>query len=148
MSPSRPSVLWISDMVSSPQRPGSSLSLHPSMQDGSFFPPHELVEARAWKSLTHIELDSVRLQPKDWRGMIEAIDFSALELLSFENSSFGLEELKMLVDRISDDGDFELPLVTLGLQGTSVAWDSEMADVCEQFRRLKTMVPFVEIQCI
>ncbi|KAF8925345.1 hypothetical protein BGZ58_000883 [Dissophora ornata] len=55
------------------------------------------------------------------------------------HSNFGLDELKMLVDRISDYGDFEVPLVTLEL------FKTDIEPYSEELERLKTMMPFVEI---
>ncbi|KAF8925344.1 hypothetical protein BGZ58_000882 [Dissophora ornata] len=85
------------------------------------------------------EFSDFRLDYRPWRKVVEAIDFSALESLSFRYSNFGLDDLKMLVDRISDYGDFEVPLVTLDLFQTNVGRNNE------QLERLKTMMPLVEI---
>ncbi|KAI8604352.1 hypothetical protein EDD21DRAFT_366492 [Dissophora ornata] len=126
-----------------------SLSPQLSMQDGSFIPPHESppVQARTWKSLTRIQLMGLFLQPDDWRKVVEAIDFSALESLSFRHSNFGLDELKNLVNCISGYGDPDLPLVTLDLFNAHVGQDRMNVDIDEQLKRLKTMKPLVEIEC-
>ena len=80
--------------------------------------------------------------------MVEAIDFSALEYLSFSNSSFCLDALKILVERISDIADLELPLATLDLSNTDVSWYSERVDVKEQLERLKMLIPFAKIRSL
>ncbi|KAI8598368.1 hypothetical protein EDD21DRAFT_382676 [Dissophora ornata] len=136
-----PSLTWICTMISSPlQR--SDAWLTPQLSDGSFIMPHESasVETRTWKPLTRIQLANFRLDPDEWRIVVRAIDFSVLKSLSFRYSNFGLEDLKMLVDRISDYGDFEVPLVTLDLFQTNVGGNSE------QLKRLKTMIPLVEVE--
>ncbi|KAI8604358.1 hypothetical protein EDD21DRAFT_222961 [Dissophora ornata] len=144
-----PSLAWICTMISPPpQRSDPMLSPQLSMQDGSSIPPHESapVGTRTWKSLARIQLMGLFLQPDNWRRVIEAIDFSALEFLSFNDSNFGLDELKMLVDRISDISDFKVPLVTLGLLSTPVWQNRGNDDVCEQWKRLKMMIPLVHTE--
>ncbi|KAI8604349.1 hypothetical protein EDD21DRAFT_366487, partial [Dissophora ornata] len=145
-----PSLTWICAMISPPsQRSDPSLSPQLSMQDGSFIPPHESepVQTRTWKSLTRIQLTGLFLQPDDWRKVVEAIDFLALESLSFRHSNFGQDELKILVNRISNYGDPDMPLVTLDLFNAHVGQDRMNVDIDKQLKRLKTMKPFVEIEC-
>ncbi|KAI8604355.1 hypothetical protein EDD21DRAFT_412159 [Dissophora ornata] len=121
-----------------PQRSDPLLSPELSLQDGSSIPPHESapVETRTWKSLTRIQLQGLCLKPDGWRKVVEAIDFSALESLSFSHSNFGLDDLKMLVDRISDYGDLWVPLVTLNLLKTNVGRRNS-----DQLESLKEMLP-------
>ena len=73
--------------------------------------------------------------------IVEAIDFSVLGSLSFRDSNFNLNELKILVGRISDNGNFELPMATLVPRSPSVVSNIEMNNISEQFERLKTIMP-------
>ncbi|KAF8930582.1 hypothetical protein BGZ58_008167 [Dissophora ornata] len=89
----------------------------------------------------------LHLDPDDWRKVVEAIDFLALESLSFRHSNFGQDELKILVNRISNYGDPDMPLVTLDLFNAHVGQDRMNVDIDKQLKRLKTMKPLVEIEC-
>ncbi|KAG0352228.1 hypothetical protein BGZ54_002896, partial [Gamsiella multidivaricata] len=94
-------VAWITKMVSAPPQQNPALM--------------------AWKSLTVIHLDHLALKPLDWKAVINSIDFSALETLSFNGSNFSLDQLRILVDRVTNNNNSTIILKMLDLRGTELA---------------------------
>ncbi|KAF9932041.1 hypothetical protein BGZ65_004627 [Modicella reniformis] len=81
-------ILWIVAMISAP----------PLLPFYSSVAPRE-----PWARLEVIHLKGIALQPKDWRSVIEAIDFMALDLLHFEDTNFSKKDLELLVNRVLDN---------------------------------------------
>ena len=53
--------------------------------------------------LKRIDLSELKLQTEEWKSVIEAIDLSELQILSFFKSNLPLVGLQLLVDRIPDN---------------------------------------------
>ncbi|KAF8980068.1 hypothetical protein BGZ46_004656 [Entomortierella lignicola] len=109
MVSSQPHVIWSSTRPSTPDIFVTNQSLISTIE-----PP------KAWTSLRSISLNGIHLQSGDWLTVIEAIDFSALESLSFIGSNFDLEQLEILVDCILDDDESQVPLSLLQLNFTNL----------------------------
>ena len=98
---------WLANMVSVPSPLSTSISSSGSI---CLSPP--------CRSLRVVILKYLRLRANDWRMLIDAIDFTALEHLSFELSNFSVRELGLLVMRIPDPGTLptDIPLRSLNLR--------------------------------
>ncbi|KAI8604345.1 hypothetical protein EDD21DRAFT_412148 [Dissophora ornata] len=104
-------------------------------------PPHQAGRLPPlWRSLSKIQLQHIRLQPEDWRTLIEEIDVTGLEELDVSNSNFSLEEFKTLADCIPDgiESVIVVPLKVLNLQDSTVAESEEVEAMQEVVTRMKT----------
>jgi hypothetical protein len=83
------------------------------------------------------------LQPGEWKEVIEAIDLSTLQHLSFEGSNFSQTQFGLLVDRFFDQ-DFRTssPLSSLNLCHTDVDCGADTQMLCE---KLRNKVPPVSV---
>ncbi|KAG0213689.1 hypothetical protein BGX31_001223 [Mortierella sp. GBA43] len=107
-------IRWIVAMVSAraPQEPVNRAIINRHI-------PHvKSVTQKSWTLLKRIGLDFIQLHALDWRRVIEAIDFSELQILSFRNTNLILEGLQLLVDRIPDN---KVPLEILDIRYTPAA---------------------------
>ncbi|KAF9436917.1 hypothetical protein BGZ76_002541 [Entomortierella beljakovae] len=134
MVSSKPHLLWSSTRPCTPDVFTSQQSLI------AVDPP------KAWTSLRSISLNGLYLQPSDWLTVIEAIDFSALESLSFLGSNFDLEQLEILVDCILDDNEVQVPLNTLKLSFTNLVDYMDDEAPWELLNELKEKAPILVIQ--
>jgi hypothetical protein len=123
---------WIMTMVSAPPLQLISPS-QPIIQDviDSQLTNLELVGQRPLTRLKRIELDRLILQTEEWKSVIEAIDLSELQILSFWNSNLPLEGLQLLVDRIPDNPS----LRTLNISRTPAANDSDSRSLLDTLGR-------------
>jgi hypothetical protein len=76
-----------------------------------------------WTSLKWIQLDGVELQAEEWKSVMEAIDLSELQTLSFGGSNLSLEGLQVLIDRIPKYA--KVPLKTLNIKRTPASAKSD-----------------------
>ena len=115
---------WIIAMVSSPPRELSSPSVsQPLLQTivDEQSPNREPEPAQSWTPLRKILLQDFILQPEDWREVMEAIDFSALEYLDFWDSNIPEEQFRILVDRMTEDTESNLSLRILAIRPLDLA---------------------------
>ncbi|KAF9947172.1 hypothetical protein BGZ72_010804 [Mortierella alpina] len=90
---------WIAGMVTA--RPSSASDAEPSSSSSK--------DLTAVQPLTNIYLENIRLSPEAWTLVIEAIDITALESVSFKCSSIGSVQLDALKDLLPDDISVTLP---------------------------------------
>ncbi|KAF9364928.1 hypothetical protein BGX34_012035 [Mortierella sp. NVP85] len=116
---------WLAAMLQAPPKLSSSFaspSPSPSPSSSSTpVTPISPISSRkmcSWTSLTEVRIEYMVFSPKNWALIITAIDFSALELLSFEYSNFGLEQLTLLVQCIPDHDEVDVPLQALYVKNT------------------------------
>lgn len=105
---------------------------------------------RTWQPLKGIRLENMSCVGKDWGTIIEAIDLTCLETLSFENSDMGVREFRVLISRFSTSGrgSRDIPLRTLNLRGTDVSRIQRLEDFQELTGltlKLRAMVPKLDI---
>ncbi|KAK3825376.1 MAG: hypothetical protein J3Q66DRAFT_327608, partial [Benniella sp.] len=122
---------WLVAMVSSP--PGTAADVQGT-----------------WRPLKCIRLENMSCVAKDWGTIIEAIDLTYLETLSFENSDVGLREFGVLINRFSDGGhgSCEILLKSLNLQGTDLSRVQRLEDfqeLTDLSLKLRAMVPMLDI---
>ncbi|KAG0220710.1 hypothetical protein BGX31_010680 [Mortierella sp. GBA43] len=129
-------VSWIATMAAAP-----ALPLEPSPSSSSQDPDanHERQQPSTLKKFS---LKWCILEPEGWKTVIEAIDLSTLQRLSFEGSNFSKTELILLVDRFPDHGSATLPLTSLDLRDTDAADDIGTRPLYE---RLQKEAPGVKI---
>ncbi|KAG0220711.1 hypothetical protein B0O80DRAFT_502550 [Mortierella sp. GBAus27b] len=82
-SPSSSCISWVAAMVSAP--PQSSASESTPSTTG------------LWGALEEFSLRRVELRSEEWRKVIEAIDFTALQHLIFRDTNFSHDQFKLLV---------------------------------------------------
>ncbi|KAG0228366.1 hypothetical protein B0O80DRAFT_501582 [Mortierella sp. GBAus27b] len=126
--PSSDCISWITAMVSAPSPPLVSSSHSPLVTE-------DVDVQRTWTSLKEITLDSVTIQPEEWRLVIEAIDFSELRVLRIVRSNFCHDQLKLLISRISDNNTVNIPLKTLDISDTSATKDLSSPSLLDELRR-------------
>ncbi|KAG0222238.1 hypothetical protein B0O80DRAFT_502515 [Mortierella sp. GBAus27b] len=106
-------VQWIVQMIPAPPPDlASALPSYRIQESGS--PSVELAR------ITHLDLWYVILLPEEWRMVIEAIDFSALQQLDLTGSNFGEDQFKLLIDRVPDNATEMVPLRVLLLGDTDL----------------------------
>ncbi|KAI8349180.1 hypothetical protein B0O80DRAFT_171041 [Mortierella sp. GBAus27b] len=136
-------IQWIVPMVSAPppQELISPSRSRPTNQDiiENQVSHAESVKRGTWTLLKKIELDHLKLQTKEWKSVIEAIDFSELQILSFSRSNLSLEELQLLVDRIPDNPSI-VPLKTLDITYTPAAGNSASRSLVDTLGRKAQLV--------
>ncbi|KAF9186016.1 hypothetical protein BGZ51_001362 [Haplosporangium sp. Z 767] len=126
-------VTWITSMLSSatkPRRPDEE-----TLSDSAN-------PTRVWTSLKEIRLEDWSPPSRtDWDLIIEAIDFSSLEVLSIEGTTFGERELKLLVGCLPVNGT-EVPLRTFRITHTGLTYLNQSDDLWKQLRE---RAPHVDI---
>lgn len=98
----------------------------------------------SWTSLRRIVLSRIKLQPEEWRLVIEAMDFSELEHLRFGHSNLSQEQVKLLNDRIPGNKVVRAPLKSISVRGTNLVKGAESCSVLEELRKKAPWVKIVE----
>jgi len=88
----------------------------------------------------------IHFQPQDWEAVIEAIDFSTLQELHFDNCNFSQVQLKLLADRIADSKAMLLPLKLLNLKGSKAERVDDAFAMRAMFVRIEQKAPQVIIE--
>ncbi|KAF9357293.1 hypothetical protein BGX34_009448 [Mortierella sp. NVP85] len=121
--PSR-AVSWIIAMVSAPRGRfprtiSKPLSLDVTDAEGA-------QSKESWTSLKSIVLSNLKLEPEEWRGVIEAIDLSALQRLDLQGSNFSRMQFDQLKDRLVGEDLIELPLKTIDIEDVVLHGGSDL----------------------
>ncbi|KAI7826133.1 hypothetical protein BC939DRAFT_115139 [Gamsiella multidivaricata] len=121
------SARWLVAMVSGPsqQAASSSLSTSITVQSASTSDSHQ-----EWWSLKNVSIENVQFENEDWKDMIEKMDFTSLESLSFSGSNFSLDQLQILVRSLPEYNGTIVPLQSLKASVTRL-------DECEDIESLK-----------
>ncbi|KAF9935788.1 hypothetical protein BGZ65_003006, partial [Modicella reniformis] len=120
-------VSWIVAMVSAPSQALASSSCSATEEP--------------WKGLEKLSLKGVVLQPEEWKTVIEAIDFSALQSLDFNGANFSRKQFKLLVDCVPDRISKVL-LKDFNIANTDLAKSSNLRAIHAE---LWIKAPFVEV---
>jgi hypothetical protein len=142
---------WIVAMVSAPLQqlassPASEHLLQYTLADEQS--THSGSESvGSWTHLKKVMLCGVRLQPDEWRRIIEALDVSELEYLDLRENNIDRKQFKMLIDRIADNNAPKLPFRTLVIGGSNLVltanpgtWDVIFAKLLEKAPSVKIIV--------
>jgi len=103
-------------------------------------PPEDRV-----KKVTTIQLGGIRLDPEDWRALIEAIDITTLEHFSIGFSNLAEEQFNLLVNRILDAEGNDLPLKNFKIPGTDVMNNTNPFVMEASFAKLRKKAPLINI---
>ncbi|KAG0006680.1 hypothetical protein BGZ65_005235 [Modicella reniformis] len=136
---------WIANMVSTPPAlppPLNRTSASGSNGCNSNRSSRNSSGPTTCRLLRRIKLKYLRLSTKDWETVINAIDFTELEDLSFELSNFSERELQRLVACIPDTDTTDIPLKSLNLR-VAASLDSDTSEFVQELRR---KVPCVRIE--
>ncbi|KAF9947557.1 hypothetical protein BGZ65_008726 [Modicella reniformis] len=142
-------VPWIVAMVSAPPQ-ATALSLHlESPSQGIVDNARgESESTRSWTALKKIKLLGVKLQPKEWKTVIKAIDLSELQYLNLEQSNITYEAFKLLVDRIPDNNTSKVPFKTLDIKQTDIC-QTDIAEMTDSraaiLQELRRKAPLIKI---
>ncbi|KAF9354672.1 hypothetical protein BGX34_010881 [Mortierella sp. NVP85] len=132
-------VPWIANMVSASRQPGfSSPPVSPRRQE--FRLDAEAIDS--WPSLKHVSLQRLVFRPEDWKVIIEAMNIPMLEHMDFKGSNFSQEQLKVLIDRIPDNGVSTIPLKVLDVADTDLP---KGPDTRALLGILQRKAPFVKV---
>ncbi|KAF9941725.1 hypothetical protein BGZ65_001853 [Modicella reniformis] len=136
---------WIVAMISSPSQilvsSSSDRSLAKNVVDKRSTRSDSEVTG-SWTKLRRFRLRFAKLQPEEWRQLIQAIDFSVLEDLGFYESNFSREQLKLLIDCIPNN-IHEVPLKTLDLLYTRLRYDDLLFAELQRKALLVTIEKYV-----
>ncbi|KAF8940798.1 hypothetical protein BGZ58_004712 [Dissophora ornata] len=127
---------WIAAMVSSPPVLSPILPAFESI----------LELPQAWRSLQEIQLHFLRLSPQGWSAVIEAIDLSALETLSLDDTNFSLEQLQLLIKRIPEPNTSAVPLKVVSLFNTDLDKCCEPRAMKEAYVWFREKTPRTKIE--
>ncbi|KAG0367825.1 hypothetical protein BC939DRAFT_481303 [Gamsiella multidivaricata] len=83
-----------------------------------------------WMPLRDVRLENMEFSADDWNLIIQAVDFSTLETLSFENTNFGLQQMRVLTEVIPQNG-VEVSLKSLHVKGSALARCRDMVELKE-----------------
>lgn len=103
-------------------------------------PPEEQL-----KKVTTIQLSGITLGPEDWRTLIETLDISTLEHLSFSFCNLAEEQFRLLVDRFLNNEESSVPLKTFRIDGTDVVSKTDPSVMEASFVKLRQKAPLVTI---
>jgi hypothetical protein len=140
--PSR-AVSWIIAMVSAPRGRFPRTNLIPlslDVIDAEGAQPKE-----TWTSLKSIALSNLKLEPEEWRGVIEAIDLSALQHLSLKGSNFSRMQFEQLKDRLIGDDLFDLPLKTIDIEDVVLHGRSDLRSMTALKEVLNERAPLATV---
>ncbi|KAK3821127.1 MAG: hypothetical protein J3Q66DRAFT_148131 [Benniella sp.] len=140
---------WIVAMVSAPsQRLASSTSSQQPSQDTAADEQskHRASEpVESWTPLRKVVLHDVRLQPEEWRMVIEALDISALECLDLGRCNMLQGEFEMLVDRLTGDDALDIPLKTFNVWESNFAKTTDFGTLDTMLEKLRKKAPLIRI---
>ncbi|KAF9350201.1 hypothetical protein BGX34_001355 [Mortierella sp. NVP85] len=141
-------VSWIITMVSGPpQEPPPSAASQSLLQTAVGVQTNSSAAepTRPWKPLRKIMIRNGILEPDAWKGIIEAIDLSALDHLDISGSNIPQEQFRLLVGRISEDGAFNLPLRILNVVGTEVTKTTDSKTLDTMVTDLRRNIPTLQV---
>ncbi|KAK3821117.1 MAG: hypothetical protein J3Q66DRAFT_426068 [Benniella sp.] len=139
---------WIMAMVSAPPRRLTSSTPFKNPSQGSTArqsAQSESESAGSWTPLRKIMLCNIEIQPEEWRGVIEAIDLSALEYLDLGSSNFSEVQFELLVDRFPINNKSKLPLRIINIINTTLAKRIDSHTLEVMTTGLQKMVPLIKI---
>ncbi|KAF9361426.1 hypothetical protein BGX34_007136 [Mortierella sp. NVP85] len=146
------STSWITTMVSAPSPRGSTASivqLYPQRATSDTDDPSIVHDgttlAESWIPLRKIVLRHVKLWPKEWRTVVEALDFSVLEHLDLQGSNFSMKHFKLLMERLFKHSDSNIPLQTMDVVGTHLAKETDQRTLEEMMAPLRKKTPSITI---
>ncbi|KAF9206666.1 hypothetical protein BGZ49_002027 [Haplosporangium sp. Z 27] len=109
---------WISNFLQNPTRQQTDL------------PPQLSSPPEAWKPLKLFHLTNCQLSHICWTEVIQSLDFSTLEEISFHETNFSENEMKTLINCISleikKESVISLRILDLTLTGQSNTWLNKM----------------------
>ncbi|KAG0368967.1 hypothetical protein BC939DRAFT_529580 [Gamsiella multidivaricata] len=93
-----------------------------------------------WEPLQELGLPGLRFQPEDWKTLIETLELDLLETLGFRRSNFSADALKILVERVTEDGS-EVPLRHLDFTDSDLSRCaiSEAHSLCAALKRWRRL---------
>ncbi|KAF9988328.1 hypothetical protein BGZ65_007433 [Modicella reniformis] len=103
-------VPWIAAMVSAPPQATSSTLDSQSLSHDIADTHNAQCESEStipWRALRKIVLHEIKLQPEEWKTVIEAMDLSKLRHLDLWSSNISHEAFRTLIDRVPDKQDFQ-----------------------------------------
>lgn len=103
-------------------------------------PPEEQL-----KKITVFQLQGITLGPEDWRTLIETLDTSTLEQLSFAFSNVAEKQFHLLLNRFFNNEESNLPLKTFRISGTDVVRKTDPSVMEASFAKLRQKAPSVTI---
>ncbi|KAF9365917.1 hypothetical protein BGX34_007584 [Mortierella sp. NVP85] len=144
-------VPWIAAMISPPPSQAATLPASSSSSQASSHPVVETPSTEAnkgsktesWTVLREVVFRT-KLQPDDWRTLIDVIDFSVLEYLDLRKCNILLEHLKQIVDRVPYSKGSVAPLKVLVIKHTRVAKSADSRAVLDALRKKVPSVRIVE----
>ncbi|KAF9362602.1 hypothetical protein BGX34_005842 [Mortierella sp. NVP85] len=97
------------------------------------------------KKVTTIQLGGIRLDPEDWRALIEALDITTLEHFSIGFTNLAEEQFNLLVKRILDTEGNDLPLKSFKIPDTDVVNNTNPSVMEASFAKLRKKAPLINI---
>ncbi|KAG0208013.1 hypothetical protein BGX31_002449, partial [Mortierella sp. GBA43] len=145
-------ILWIVDMISAwPQELGSAQPSNPrdivvGQSNPGIHGSSSTTPRIGLKQLAIIRLEHFYLSRDEWRMVIEAVDYSKLQMLSFSGSGFGEEQMRLLIDCIPDRTTKAAVPLTLNIRDTYVSLRTASQVLEAMISRLREKVPSIEVK--
>ncbi|KAG0246592.1 hypothetical protein BGX31_000570 [Mortierella sp. GBA43] len=142
-------VPWFITMTQAPQQLELESSGKPTSQEAIAVQSPSSLQSPGMPSvgqtnLTTFCLRRVDLHPMEWKMMIEAIDLSSLQRLVLHDANVGLEQFKLLLDRILNKTE-NVPLKYLDLHLSDVAKTTDSWILDKMLAPLRVKAPGIEI---
>jgi hypothetical protein len=99
-----------------------------------------------WMNITKVCLENVVLGPEEWAMVIKAIDWSSLQQLSFASSNFAEDQMKLLVDCITDGLTEMMPLRVVSIWNSDVVMKTDSGALEAILAPLKEKLPSIDIR--
>ncbi|KAI8603156.1 hypothetical protein EDD21DRAFT_442262 [Dissophora ornata] len=141
---SRTDVQWLAAIVAAPPTPCAPCSF-PLDTPPTSSSETLLDVSNTWTPLTGFFLWRIQLWPEDWKTLIEAIDFTTLEELDFQSTNFSIEQLQVLVNRVSNYTEPEIPLKKLNLRYTALEDSANRETISKLLMTLEMKAPWLTI---
>ncbi|KAF9997019.1 hypothetical protein BGZ79_009252 [Entomortierella chlamydospora] len=127
---------WICTIVSAPTQVSSP---NPVSRPRSMLSRDSVEQLSvACMPLTSISLVHAVIDIDGWKKLLESLDFFTLEVLDLTSSNFSFEDLSFLTYIIPDEGDLNVALKVLKLEGTKIAesdYDYLALRMCDEIER-------------
>ncbi|KAK3821171.1 MAG: hypothetical protein J3Q66DRAFT_398236 [Benniella sp.] len=137
-------VSWIIAMVSAPRGRFPPTNLKPLSLDA--IDTEGAQSKESWTSLKSITLSNLKLEPEEWRGVIEAIDFSALQHLNLKGSNFTRMQFEQLKDRLIREDLIDLPLKTIDIEDVVLHGRSDLRSMTALKEVLSERAPLATVE--
>ncbi|KAF9362603.1 hypothetical protein BGX34_005843 [Mortierella sp. NVP85] len=143
---------WVLTMISAPSQEAEPLPTGPSSRNvdkKKRHPPKSVSGSTGSnplpRNIVSIELVRLSFTSDEWKKVIESIDFSTLQGLSFLGSNLAEDQIRLLSDRISANETDALPIRTLNIRNTDAVNCVDPSDLEAMLSAIEKKAPSMKV---